>query len=145
MRFYGGFSHRHGHSLTPFPAPLPLRIEGGVGNSKLLILAWAFQLSAPHLGATQGHLCGTEEALGDLITWEFTGVWSSVSETGTDTSIYFLLAHGSLFRLASFRFLHVFLKIPLATWGLSCGMQALLVDAWGIISSGCKLLVACEL
>ena len=117
-----------------------------MGNSKLLILAWTFQIPAPHLGATLGHLCGTEEALGDLITWEFTGVWSSVSDTGTETSIDFLLARRSLFRLASLRFLHVFFFfIHLAAWGLSCGMQVLLAEAWGIVSSGCKLLVACEL
>ena len=72
-----------------------------MGNSKLLMLAWTFQSPAPHLGAAQGHLCGTEEALGDLITWEFTGVWSAVSETGTETSIYFLLARRGHFRLAS--------------------------------------------
>ena len=46
LRFYGGFSHRHDHLLTPFPAPLPSLENGGGGyreggaeNVKLLIMA----------------------------------------------------------------------------------------------------------
>ena len=109
------------------------------------MLAWTFQSPAPHLGATQGHLCGREEALGDLITWEFTGVWSAVSETGTETSIYFLLVRRGCFRLASVVSPCLFFLVHLAVWGLSCGMQVFLVEACGIISSGCKLLVAYEI
>ena len=121
--------------INSISSPSPLEDWGWGGKFQASNPGLGFPVTTPHLGATQGHLCGTEEALGDLlfcfvfvcvcvcvfwcrnpgtnhlgdlITWEFTGVWSSVSETGTDTSIYFLLAHGSLFRLASLRFLRVF-------------------------------------
>ena len=73
-----------------------------MGNSKLLILAWTFQIPAPHLGATQGHLCGTE-ALGDLITWEFTGVWSSVSDTGTRDQYIFSVSSKMPFQTGFFK------------------------------------------
>ena len=53
--------------INSISSPSPLEDWGWGGKFQASNPGLGFPVTTPHLGATQGHLCGTEEALGDLL------------------------------------------------------------------------------